>query len=110
MITKAMKLVSIAALLLAAVFWSYASDFDLAIRLVVSLGAFLVARQAGQVTRYYWGVGFYCIALLFNPFLQLFAPAGRLSFILVVATAAAFAVSLSALKPQPLRSIASITD
>jgi hypothetical protein len=46
MLTKIMKVASIAALILAALSWNYASSFQLPLRLAVSLGAVLVALQA----------------------------------------------------------------
>jgi len=110
MITKTMKFISISALLLAAAFWGYASNFELALRFVVSVGAFMVAMQAGREAKYYWVAGFYAVAVLFNPFLQLFTPAGTLPLFLVFATAVSFAASLMALKPKPLLSMPSITD
>ena len=110
MITKTMKLISIAALLLTAAFWSNAPDFGLALRFLVSVGAFLAAREAGRARKYYWGTGFYAVAFLFNPFLQLFTPAGTLSLLVVFATGASFVFSLYALRPQPLLSMPSITD
>lgn len=46
MLTKMMKLISIAVLLLTAVLWSYAPSFGLAARFVVALSALLVATQS----------------------------------------------------------------
>lgn len=110
MLTKMMKLVSIAALLLAAMLWSYAPRFDLPLRFVVGLSAMLVATQAVHAKKYYWAVGFYALAILFNPFAAVITLAGKLSLLVVLATVVPFAVSLTALKTQPLLSIPSITD
>jgi hypothetical protein len=110
MITRAMKIASIAVLMLSAIFWDYLPPFGLAMRFVVSVSAFLVAKQAGAAGKRYWVAGFYAIAVIFNPLLPLFRPAGGLSFLLVCASAATFAVSLYKLKSRPLLSIPSITD
>lgn len=108
--TKMMKFVSITALLIAATFWSSAADYQLGLRFLVSLGAFLVARQALRAEKRLWAAGFFAITLLFNPFLAVITFTGKLSLFAVLASAVVFAVSLTALKPRPLLSIPSITD
>jgi hypothetical protein len=110
MITTAMKLVSVVALLLAACFWTFSPSFELVLRVVVCAGAYMVARQASHGAQHYWVAGFYLIAVLFNPFLRLFTPTGTMSLYLVLVTATSFAISLYVLKRQPLLSIPSITD
>jgi hypothetical protein len=109
MLTKTMKLVSIAALLLAALFWSYASRTELPLRFLVGLSAFLVALQAVRARKYIWAGGFFAVMVLFNPFVAVMTLSGKLSLFVVLATAAPFAVSLRALRTQPLASIPSIT-
>jgi Sec-independent protein secretion pathway component TatC len=108
-LTRMMKLVSIAALLLAAMLWNYAPAFELPLRFVIGLSALLVATQAVRAKKYYWAVGFYAVALLFNPFVVVITLSGKLSLLVVFATVALFAVSLAALKTQPLLSMPSIT-
>ncbi len=76
---------------------------------LISVDANLVARQAGRGMQYYWVAGFCLIALLFNPFLRMFTPAGTMSLYLMLATATSFVISVYVLKRQPLLSIPSIT-
>jgi len=109
-LTKMMKLVSIAALLFAAVLWSYAPDFGLVLRFVIALSAVLVGTQAIRARKYSWAIGFYALAVLFNPFAAVISTSGKLSQALVLAAVAPFVMSLNALKTQPLLSIPSITD
>jgi len=108
--TQMMKWVSIAALLVAVVFWSSAADYQWELSLVVSVAAAVVLAQAFQVKKYRWAACFLMIALLFNPAVPVFRLAGGLGFALVVLSIAPFAISLIALRPPPLLSIPSITD
>jgi hypothetical protein len=109
-LTKIMKWVSIVALLLAAVSWRAAPNYQFALNMVVFIGAIAVIAQAVRATAYRWASGFAVLALLFNPFLPVFPLSGRLSLFLVLACIAPFAMSLAALKTQPLLSMPSITD
>jgi hypothetical protein len=108
--TQVMKWVSIAALLLAVVFWNSGANFQLELKLVVSVAAAVVLIQAFQAKKYRWAAGFLAIALLFNPVVPVFRLAGGFSLSLVVLSMAAFAVSLVALRPHRLLSVPSITD
>ncbi len=110
MFAKIMKWVSIAALLLAAISWRSAANYQLLLQFVVCMGATVVVMQAVRETEYGWAAGFVAIALLFNPAVPVFRLSGPLSLLLVLACIAPFAVSLAALKTQPLLSIPSITD
>ena len=108
--TQVMKWVSIAALLLAVVFWSSATNFQPELNLVVCGAAAVVLIQAFQLKKYNWAAGFLMIALLFNPAVPVFRLAGLVGLLLVVLSIAPFAISLIALRPHPLLSIPSITD
>jgi len=108
--TKIMKVASIGALILAALFWKYASSYQLPLRFVVSLGAVMVAVQAVRARKRGWALGFYAITLAFNPFVTVGTFTGNLAFCLVLASLAPFTVSLLTLRTQPLLSIPSITD
>lgn len=110
MLTKTMKLISIAALALTAALWSYAPHFALPLRFVVGLSALLVAIQALRARRRYWAAGFFLAAIVFNPFAAVIALDGSWALLVVLATGLSFALSLTALKTQPLLSIPSITD
>jgi hypothetical protein len=108
--TQMMKWVSIAALLVAVVFWNSGVNYQLELNLVVSVAAAVVLVQAFQVKKYRWAACFVAIALLFNPAVPVFRLAGGVGFALVVVSIAPFAISLIALRPLPLLSIPSITD
>ena len=108
--TVVMKWVSIAALLLAVMFWNSAANYQLELNLVVSAAAAVVLIQAFQAKKYRWAAGFLAIALLFNPAVPVFRLAGNVGLSLVVLSIAPFAISLLALRPHRLMSIPSITD
>ena len=110
MLTKIMKFVSITALVLALAFWSHASTYELPLRFLVSLGALVVAFQAAKVKKRGWSIGFSALAVLFNPFLPLGSFSGTVALIIVMASIVPFALSLFALRTQPLMSLPSITD
>jgi hypothetical protein len=105
-----MKWVSIAALLLAVLFWRSAPNYQGQLNLVVSSAAAVVLIQAYKTKKYRWAAGFLGIALLFNPAMPVFRLAGGFSLSLVVLAIAPFAISLIALRPHQLLSIPSITD
>lgn len=107
---QAMKWISIAALLLAMFFWSPGSLSQIALALVVTVGAVLVHIQAWQENEYWWAAGFLAVAILFNPALPPIRLGGGIGFSLVLLAIAPFAISLVVLKPRRLLSIPSITD
>ena len=109
MLTKIMKVASISALLLAALFWTHLSGAELPLRFLVGLSAFLVAMQATRARKSVWAGGFYAVMLLFNPFIGVMTFSGMLPLLAVLAAAAAFSVSLTALRTEPLLSAPSIT-
>ena len=106
------KYASIAALLLAVVFWGYAADYQVWLSFVVCAGAVRVAFLAGALQRYDWASLFIGIALLYNPvfppfaLLPPFALAGEVAFLLVIASITAFAASLFLLKRRLTPSVA----
>jgi len=100
------KFASMAMLILALVFWTYAEDYRMVLGFVVCAGAIRVAFQAGGVHKYDWLILFAGIALLYNPVFPLFALSGRVAFFLVTASTAAFAASLFLLKPRLTPSVA----
>ena len=109
MLSTIMKWVCIAALLLAAISWRSTTDYRLLLDFVVCMGAIVVAMQAVQETKYLWAAGFVGMALLFNPVVPLLRPSGDLFLLMIFVCIAPFAISLAALKTQPLLSIPSIT-
>jgi hypothetical protein len=86
------------------------ADYELAVRVPVCAGAVVVAVQAFRATRRHWTAAFLVIAFLFNPAIPPLRLTGGLGLFAIVVAAASFAVSLTALKSQPLLSIPSITD
>ena len=108
--TEVMKWVSIAALLLALVFWHSAPMYQNELNIVVSVAAAAVLVQAFRAKRYRWAAGFLGIALVFNPVMPVFRLAGGFGLSLVVLAIAPFAIALVVLRPHRLMSIPSITD
>lgn len=108
--TRLVKWLCIAALFVAFVLWQWIADYEFPLRLVVCSGAVVVAVQAFRAAMHRWTIGFLLIALLFNPAVSVFSLAGGLGLPAIVLAAAAFAISLTKLKSQPLLSIPSITD
>jgi hypothetical protein len=112
------KWVSLIGLLSAVLFWSSVATSQLALNLLVCMAAAVVTVQAFQAGKNAWIGAFGVIAVVFGAFavagmMNPEQPAIRLGgwfgILLVVASFAAFAVSLTALKPVRLRSIPSIT-
>ena len=108
-----MKWITLLALLAAAVLWSTsAANSQLPqflLGFVVCFGASLVVMQAAQAKKYVWAGGFAAIALLFNPVVPVVPFNGEWGRWLVLVSIVPFAVSLAALKGQPLLTIPSIT-
>ena len=107
---RLVKWLSIAVLFVAFVLSRWIADYELPLRLAVCSGAAVVAVQAFHSAKRRWTMGFLFIALLFNPAVPVFRLADTPGLVAIVLAAAAFAVSLTALKSQPLLSIPSITD
>ena len=105
MFTKIMKWVSIAALLLAAMSWRSAPNYQLLLEFVVCMGAIVVVMQAVREKKYGWAAGFVAIALLFNPVVPVPRPTADLFLLMIFVCLAPFAFSLAALKTQPVLSI-----
>jgi len=106
MLTKIMKWVSIA-VLLPAVYWQSTAGYQLALQLVVSAGALLVAWQGYRSEKQIWAIGFVAIAVLFNPFQPL--TFSREMFLwLNLISIATFLASLIVLKAKPRPAMPSI--
>lgn len=111
MFATIMKSVSIAALLLAAISWRSVTNYQLLLlELAVFMGALVVAQQAVRTKRYLWTAAFAAVAFLFNPVVPVPRPTGDLFLLMIFVCLAPFAISLAALKTQPILSIPSITD
>lgn len=112
MLTKMMKWITMAALLITAMLWRPAASWQFPqflLGFVVCFGAVVVAIQAVRANKYTWAGGFALIALLFNPLLPVLPFGGELGRSLVFISIVPFALSLAALRTQPLMSMPSIT-
>lgn len=113
MLTKIMKWITMAALLLAAMLWRSVADSQLPqflLGFVVCFGAGVVLMQAIRSDKWVWAGGFAVIALLFNPLVPVLPFNVDWGRFLLLASIGPFAVSLAALKSRPLLSIPSILD
>ena len=115
MLTKIMKWITMAVLLTGAMLWRSAANSEFPqflLGFVVCSGAGVVLMQAVRAKKYVWAVGFaaIAIALLFNPLVPVLPFDGEWGRLLVLISIVPFAVSLAALRTQPLLSIPSITD
>lgn len=100
MLTKTMKWVSIAILLLA-LFWQPLQNHQVALEILICVGALLVVTQAWRTQKYFWATGFVAIAVLFNPIVPL-ALTRKTFFLLELVCLAAFLLSLTVLTGKPL--------
>jgi hypothetical protein len=82
LLAKTMKWDSVVGLLLAAMSWHAGGNYRLLLDLVVSVGAIVVVMQAVRATQYLWAAGFVGMALLLNPIVPIFTPAGNLMLLL----------------------------
>jgi hypothetical protein len=103
-----MKWLSIMALLLGALLSSSAS-YRIALELVVCVAAVVVAAQAFRTGKYFWGIGFITIAVLFNPAVPIAISHARF-LVLDLVCLGVFLTSLAAVQWNPLLSVPSITD
>ena len=108
MLTRFMKWVSIAALLLA-LLWHPSATYELVRDFVVCMGALMVAWQAGGRGRYFWTVIFLSIAVLFNPVVPVVL-SHKMFLWLGWVSLATFLISLAVLRSQRILSVPSITN
>lgn len=107
MLTKIMKWVSVAALLLG-LLWRSSPSYQLLLQFVVSVGAILVVLQAARAAKYFWAIGFSAIAVLYNPIVPV-ALSRDIFLWLNFVCLATFALSLAVVKTIPIRSRPSLT-
>jgi len=108
MFTKIMKWFSVTALVLD-LFLGSSAGYRIAMAMVVCVAALVVVTQAFRTGKYFWGVGFVAIAVLFNPVAPL-TLSHQTSLGLEWVSIALFLASLVFLKWQPILSVPSITD
>lgn len=106
--TLIMKCTAILALLIAAAI-KPTTNLQMLLGFVVCAGGVAVGAQAVRAHKYIWAAMFFCIAAFFNPVVQ-FKTASAQNFVLSLACAVAFVISLFLLENIPARTIASITE
>jgi len=77
-----MKWDCVVVLLLASMSWHAGANYRLLLDLMVSVGAIVVVKQAVQTKQYFWAAGFVGMAILLNPIVPIFTPAGNLMLLL----------------------------
>ena len=77
-----MKWGSVVGLLVAAMSWHAGPNYRLLLDLMVSVGAIVVVKQAIRAKQYVWASGFVGMALVLNPIVPVFTPAGNLMLLL----------------------------
>lgn len=92
---KAVKWVSIAALLVAAGLWSQLTTYDVVVRFLVAAGAIVVMSNLFHVRNYTFAAVFGALALLYNPVVPVFSFSGDWQRTVVAASAAPFAAALA---------------
>ena len=90
---KAVKCVTIAALLVAAGFWSHLGSFDVAVRFLVAAGATVLMFHAFHARQFVFAVLFAAVAVLFNPVAPVLSFSGDWQRAIVVASALPFFAS-----------------
>jgi hypothetical protein len=108
MLTKTMKWIAMAALLVA-LFWRPFAENRRLLELAVLGGAIAVLVQAVRAGKYVWMGLFVAIACIFNPIRPL-AVSASVFLVADALTLLLFMVSLRSLETHPRQSIASITD
>jgi hypothetical protein len=108
MLTKIVKLVAVAALLLG-VLPHPSGSYQVLLDIFVCVTAVVVATQAFRTRSYIWAAGFAAMAVLYNPVLPVVF-ARTTSLWLDVVCLMTFMLSLVALKSRPRLSIPSITN
>jgi len=108
MFTKIMKWFSVTALVLG-LFLGSSAGFRIMLEFVVCVAALVVGAQAFRMGKYFWGIGFAAIAVLFNPVVPV-ALSHKPFLLLDLVCIGAFLVSLAVLQWELTLSIPSITD
>jgi len=97
LLVQTMKWGSILGLLLAAISWNAGPNYRLLLDLVVLIGANVVVRQAVRAKQYLWASGFVGMALLLNPMVPVFTPAGNLMLLLFLVGLSPIVMTFAAL-------------
>ena len=97
-LTKAMKWVCIATLLVTAALPLYIAPYQDALRFMVAAGAVAVMLQALHAHRYAFAALFAATGLLYNPVIPTFRLAGNWQVLIIYVTVILFALSLTWMK------------
>ena len=97
LLVKTMKWGAIVGLLLAAISWNAGTNYRLVLDLVVLVGAIMVVKQAARAKQYLWACEFVGMALLLNPIVPVFTPAGNLMLLLFLIGVAPLVMTFAAL-------------
>ncbi len=97
LLVQTIKWGSILGLLLAAISWNAGPNYRLLLDLVVLVGAIVVLRQAVRAKQYLWASGFVGMALLLNPMVPVFTPAGNLMLLLFLVGLSPIVMTFAAL-------------
>ena len=97
LLAQTMKWGSVVGLLVAAMSWHARPNYRLRLDLVVSVGAIVVVNQAVRAEQYLWTAGPVGTALLLNPFVAVFTPAGNLMLLLFLVGVTPLVVIFAAL-------------
>jgi hypothetical protein len=101
MLTKIMKWVCIAALLVA-VIWGSSVNYQILLEFLVCAGALLLVLGAWRMGKYSWAAGFIAIAVLFNPVVPIVLPHPILLWVDLICLVS-FVLSLAMLRTEHSR-------
>jgi hypothetical protein len=96
MLIKIMMWGPVLGLLLAAGSWQTGGSYALLLDLVVCAGAIVATKQAANAREYLWASGLFGMALLLNPIVPVFRPAGNLMLLLLLACLSPLGIALGA--------------
>jgi hypothetical protein len=108
MLTSIVRWAVTAAVLLAVMSWRLPPHYELLLDFVFCLVIAIVATRAIRATEYVWAGGFLMIALMLNPAVPFFAPAGNLVVLMALIFVAPLAIASAALRLQPALSTSSM--
>jgi hypothetical protein len=97
LLAQTLKWGSVVGLLVAAMSWHAGPNYRVLLDLAVCVGAIVVVKQAVRAKQYLWASGFVGMALLLNPIVPVFTPAGNLMLLLFLAGLAPLVIISAAL-------------
>ena len=97
LLAQTMKWGSAVGLLLLATSWHAGENYRLLLDLVVSVGAIVVVTQAVRAKQYVWASGFVGMAVILNPIVPVFTPAGNLMLLLFLVVLSPIVITFAAL-------------